>query len=163
MKAGLKNENLMPVILTKFKDLWPYYILQSLLASLAIFILILALTDKKIVVISTMGATSFIVFAMPQTVSVKTKNVIGGHPIGLGCGAIFFLMQLPAYISYLITIAIAIYLMAALGLEHPPAPGTAPAVAMNKVSIDVFLTIMPGAVILSQTRYYPMHHLKDLV
>ena len=40
------------------------------------------------VIISAMGATSFIVFAMPKTVSAQTKHVIGGHLVGLASGAI---------------------------------------------------------------------------
>ncbi len=69
-------------IQNKFKKLWKYYLLQSLLATAALFILVLILRDKM-VVISAMGATAFIVFAMPTTVSAQTKNVIGGHLVGL--------------------------------------------------------------------------------
>ncbi|MDD5010638.1 MAG: hypothetical protein PHQ00_00770 [Phycisphaerae bacterium] len=70
-------------IKSKFKKLWRYYILQSLLAAIVVFVLILVLGKYKLVLVSAMGATTFIVFATPQTISAKTNNVIGGRLIGL--------------------------------------------------------------------------------
>ena len=115
------------------------------------------------VVISSMGATSFIVFAMPKTVSAQTRHVIGGHLVGLGCGTIFYFTGLPYFIEYPLVVGIAICIMVALDVEHPPAAGTALAVVINEVSPDVFVTIMVSALALSQCRYYLRHYLKDLV
>jgi CBS-domain-containing membrane protein len=150
-------------IKAKFKKLWKYYILQSLLAVVAIFILVLVLGKDKIVVISAMGATAFIVFAMPKTVSAKTKNVIGGHLVGLAVGTIFYFTTLPYFVEYPLVVGIAIFIMVALDVEHPPAAGTALAVVINEVSPDAFVTIMISAVVLSQCRYYLRGFLKDLV
>jgi len=151
-------------IKNKFKKLWKYYLLQSLLAAGALFILVLILGKDKMVVISAMGATAFIVFAMPTTVSAQTKNVIGGHLVGLASGAIFYFTPLPYYsLEYALAVGIAIFIMVALDVEHPPAAGTALAVVINEVSLDAFVTIMLSAVILSQCRYYLRHRLKDLV
>jgi len=163
----LKNRgvfNLEATIKNKFKKLWKYYLLQSLLAAAALFILVLILGKDKMVVISAMGATAFIVFAMPTTVSAQTKNVIGGHLVGLASGAIFYFTPLPYYsLEYALAVGIAIFLMVTLDVEHPPAAGTALAVVINEVSLDAFVTIMLSAVILSQCRYYLRHRLKDLV
>lgn len=148
---------------SKLKKLWKYYILQTLLATVVIFILVLVLGRHKLVVISAMGATTFIVFAMPKTVSAKTKNVIGGHLVGLISGAIFYLTPLPYFIEYPLAVGIAILLMVALDVEHPPAAGTALAVVINEVSLNAFITIMLSAVILSQCRYYLRGYLRDLV
>ena len=150
-------------IKSKFKKLWKYYILQSLLATIVLFILVLVLGRHKLVVISSMAATTFIVFAMPKAVSAKTRNVIGGHLVGLGLGTIFYFVALPYFIEYPLVVGIAIFIMVALDVEHPPAAGTALAVVMNEVSPDVFVTIMVSAVVLSQCRYYLRHHLKDLI
>ena len=147
----------------KFKKLWKYYLLQSLLAAAALFVLVLILGKDKMVVISAMGATAFIVFAMPTTVSAQTKNVIGGHLVGLAAGTIFYFITLPYYIEYPLAVGIAFFIMVALDVEHPPAAGTALAVVINEVSLDAFVTIMLSAVILSQCRYYLRHRLKDLV
>ena len=147
----------------KFKRLWKYYILQSFLAVLVLFILLLIMDESKVVVISSMGATSFIVFAMPKSVSAQTRHVIGGHLVGLASGAIFYYPVLPYYVEYPLAVGIAILIMVALDVEHPPAAGTALAVVIKEVSPSVFVTIMASAVILSQCRYYLRHYLRDLV
>lgn len=151
-------------IKSKFKKLWRYYILQSLLAAIVVFVLILVLGKYKLVLVSAMGATTFIVFATPQTISAKTKNVIGGHLIGLFSGSIFYFTMMPYFIEYPLVVGLAILLMIILGLEHPPAAGTALAVVINEVSLlEAFIIVMLSAVILSQCRYYLRNHLKDLV
>ena len=159
----MANMELEATIKSKFKKLWKYYILQSLLAAAALFILTLIFGKDKMVVISAMAATAFIVFAMPTGVSARTKNVVGGHLVGLASGAIFYFTVLPYFLEYPLAVGIAIFFMVALDVEHPPAAGTALAVVINEVSRDTFITIMISAVVLSQMRYYLRHHLKDLV
>lgn len=151
-------------IVDKFKKLWKYYFLQSLLAGIALFILVLDLGKERMVAISAMGATAFIVFAMPRDISAQTRNVIGGHLVGLVSGTIFYFVPLPYFIEYPLVVGIAVFVMVALDVEHPPAAGTALAVVINEAyPLDVFVAVMVGAVILSQCRYYLRHHLKDLV
>ncbi len=151
------------IIIGKFKKLWIYYILQSLLAAVALFIIVLVLGKDKMVVISAMGATSFIAFAMPKAASAKTRNILGGHLVGLASGAIFYFTALPYFIEYPCAVGLAIFLMVVLDVEHPPAAGTALAVVINEVSPPVFVAIMTSSLILSQCRYYLRNHLKDLV
>ena len=147
----------------KFRKLWTYYIWQSLLAGIALFIIVLALGKDQMVLISAMGATAFIVFALPTTESAQTRNVIGGHLVGLVCGSIFFYIPLPYYVEYPLVVSIAVFIMVAFDFEHPPAAGTALAVVINKVTLNVFATVMIGAVVLSQCRYFLRRHLKDLI
>lgn len=147
----------------KFKKLWKYYLWQSCLAAVALFIIVLILGKDKMVVISAMGATAFIVFAMPTAASAQTRNVIGGHFVGLVTGTIFYFVTLPYFIEYPLVVGIAILVMVALDVEHPPAAGTALAVVINEVSPDVFFTIIASAIILSQCRFYLRHLLKDLI
>ncbi len=148
----------------KFKRLWKYYLLQSSLAGIALFIFVLVLDKDRMVAISAMGATAFTVFAMPTAVSAQTRNVIGGHLVGLASGTIFYFTPLPYFIEYPLAVGIAIFAMVGLDVEHPPAAGTALAVVINEVyPLDVFVAVMAGAVILSQCRYYLRHHLKDLI
>ncbi len=150
-------------IISKFKTLWKYYLLQCFLATAVLFIIVLVLREDELLVISAMGATAFIVFAMPKAASAKTRNVIGGHLVGLASGAIFYLTPLPYFVEYPLAVGLAILLMVALDVEHPPAVGTALAVVINQVSLNAFITIMLSAVILSQCRYYLRNRLKDLV
>ena len=151
------------MITEKFKKLWIHYIIQSLMAAIAIFIIVSVLGKERVVVISAMGATSFIVFAMPKAVTARTKNVVGGHLVGLASGAVFYFAALPYFVGYPLAVGLAIFLMVALDLEHPPAAGTALAVVVNEVSFDVFVAIVISALVLSQCRYYLRNHLKDLV
>jgi len=150
-------------IKNKFKKLWKYYLLQSLLAAAALFILVLVLGRDKMVIISAMGATAFIVFAMPKAVSAQTRNVIGGHLVGLAAGTLFYFTDLPYFLEYPLAVGIAVFIMVALDVEHPPAAGTALAVVINEVSLDAFVTIMISALVISQSRYYLRQYLKDLV
>ncbi|MHC4644137.1 MAG: HPP family protein [Planctomycetota bacterium] len=152
-----------PTIDKKFKKLWKYFLLQSLLAVAVLLVLVIILGEDKKVIISAMGATTFIVFAMPKTVSAQTRNVIGGHLVGLASGGIFCLVTLPYFLEYALAAGIAMFLMAALDVEHPPAAGTALAVTINEVSCDVLVTVLASAVVLSQCRYYLRNLLKDLV
>ena len=109
----------------KFKHLWKYYIWQSALAGFAIFIIAIILGKEKVVVISAMGATAFIVFAMPTSASAQTRNVIGGHLVGLIVGSIFYYTNMAFYIEFPLVVAISIFIMVAFDFEHPPAAGTA--------------------------------------
>jgi len=147
----------------KFKQLWKYYLLQSFLAAATLFVLVLILGKDKIVIISAMGATTFIAFAMPKAVSARTRNIVGGHIIGLASGAIFYFTAMPYYYEYPLAVGIAFFLMVALDAEHPPAAGTALAVVINEVSLNAFIAIMLSAIVLSQCRYQLRHILKDLV
>lgn len=147
----------------KFKKLWKYYIWQSFLAAVAFFIVLLVLEKERIVLISAMGATAFIVFAMPNAVSAHSRNVIGGHFVALILGMIFFFVEIPYLYEFPLVVGFAIFLMAALDVEHPPAVDTALAVVINEVSPDVSFILIAIAVILSTCHYYLRNHLKDLV
>jgi len=115
------------------------------------------------VAISAMGATTMIVFAMPKSVSAQTRNVIGGHLVGLTSGCLLCLVELPYFVSYPLVVGMTVFLMVALDVEHAPAAGMALAVVINEVSLDVFVAIMVSILILSQCRYYLRNHLRDLV
>ena len=147
----------------KFKRLWKHYIFQSLLAGLAMFIIVLVFGREKVVIIASIGATAFICFAMPSGVSAQTGHVIGGHLVGLVCGAIFAFTVLPYYVEFPLAVTLAIFLMVALDVEHPPAAGTALAVAINEVTLPDAGTIVISVIVLTQCRYYMRNILKDLV
>ena len=147
----------------KFKQLWKYYLLQSLLAGVVVLVLVACLGRDKTVTIASMGASAFIVFAMPKSVSAQTRNVVGGHLVGLACGALFCLVEWSYFVEYPLVVAIAIFLMVALDVEHPPAAGTALAVVINEGGQDIMIAIILSAIVLSQCRYYMRSYLKDLV
>ena len=128
-----------------------------------LFLIVLILGEDRMLTISAIGSTAFIVFAMPSAASAQTRNVIGGHRVGLTCGMIFLHTGLPYFVEFPLTIVLVIFLMVALDVEHPPAAGTALAVLANEITLNVFITIMITAVVLSQCRYFVRKYLKDLV
>lgn len=147
----------------KFKKLWIHYVFQSLLAALSLFIIVLVLGKDKIVLISSIGASSFIVFAMPKSIAAQTRHVIGGHLAALIIGTLFNFTSFPASVEYSLVVGFVIFFMVALDVEHPPAVGTALAVVINEVTLDVFITVMIAAIILTQCRHFLRHRLKDLI
>jgi CBS-domain-containing membrane protein len=159
-----ENHSVLPASINeKFKKLWKYYLWQSFLAAVAFFVILLVLEKERIVLISAMGATAFIVFAMPNAVSANARNVIGGHLVGLLLGMIFFFIQFSYLYEFPILVGFTIFVMVALDVEHPPAVGTALAVMINEVSPDVSFIIIATAIILSFCHHYLRKYLKDLV
>jgi CBS-domain-containing membrane protein len=150
-------------IWSKLRTLWKYYLLQTFLAAGSLAFMVFLFGQEKTVLISSMGATTFILFAMPKTVSAKTRNVIGGHLVGIASGAVLYLTGLPYYLSYPLAVGVAMFLMVALDVEHPPAAGTAMAVVTHEVSSEMFAVVMLCAVVLSQVRYFLRHRLRDLI
>ena len=150
------------VVWDKFKKLWPYYLLQSGLASAVIFVIVLVFKDS-FVIISSMGATAFICFALPKNVSAQTRHVIGGHLVGLCCGAIFILTGFADFVEIPMAVGLAIFFMVTLDVEHPPAAGTALAVAINQVTLASAIAIILSALLISQCRYMMRKFLKDLL
>ncbi len=151
------------IINAKLKRFWKHFVLQSLLAAVALSILTLALGRDKIVLISAIAATIFIVFALPSTNSAKAKNVIGGHIVGVACGALFSFTTLPYFVEWPLAVGIAIFFMLVLGVVHPPAAGTALAVAINQAPFETLVTIVTATVLLSLCRYLLRKHLKTLI
>ncbi len=67
---------------------WVNYVLQNLAASVSIFLVFLILTTKDAVIIASIGATAFIIFAMPESITAEPRNVIGGHVTGIIVGSL---------------------------------------------------------------------------
>ena len=149
-----------------FRTLWKNYVLQSFLATLAMSIVLMFLSIEHAVIVASIGATSFIVFAMPRSVTARPRNVIGGHMIGLLCGSVSTLIPHPPSINvimYSIAVGLSIFLMIITNTEHPPASGTALGVAINGFHPNVALAVIVSAVTLSAIHYSLRKYLKDLV
>jgi CBS-domain-containing membrane protein len=149
--------------LTKLKKLWIYYLLQSALAAGVLFILFMVLGESRIVLISAIGASAFIVFALPKTASAQPKIVIGSHLLGLLAGSLFVFTTLPHFIECPLAAGIAFFLMVALDLEHPPAVGTAISAVINHASFDIWAAVIISTVVLSLVRHIFKDYLKNLV
>lgn len=140
--------------------------LQSVLASLSVFIVLYFLSLEHAVIIASIGSTAFIVFAMPDSVTAQTRNVIGGHLVGLFYGSLFSLLPQPALIysiiMYSLAVGASIFTMVVTDTEHPPAAGTALGVVMTGISLDVFIAVVMSIIILSLIHRLLKPYMRDL-
>ena len=150
----------------EFRQFWRHYVLQSILATLSVFIVLYFLSLQHAVIIASIGATAFIVFAMPDNITAQARNVIGGHLVGLFYGFLFSLIPQPALIYsimvYSLAVGATIFTMVVTDTEHPPAAGTALGVAMTGISLDVFIAVSMSIILLSLIHRFFKPHMKDL-
>ena len=150
----------------EFPRLWKNYLYQSFLAAVIVFIVLLLLTIEHAVVIASIGATAFIVFTMPRNITAKPRRVIGGHLVGLLSGSLCALIphqsMLPSILVFSLAVGIAICLMVALDVEHPPAGGTALGIAITGFSPGVMIAVLTSSIILSLAHHFSKRFLKDL-
>ena len=154
--------------LKKFTDNWYNYLIQSLLATVAIFIILFVLNLQHLVNVASLGASTFIVFALPKDVTAQTQNIIGGHTIGLIVGIIVSLFilnigDLNSIILISLAVGISMFLMVVLDFEHPPAAGTALGVAYEGISQEVIIAVVVGSIILGIIHKVFKSRMKNLV
>jgi len=151
----------------EFRAFWPHYVVQSLLATLAVFAVLCVLSLQEAVIIASIGASVFVVFAMPNNVSAAPRNLVGGHVVGLLSGCVWSLVPhaspLMALVIYSLAVGCATFVMVVVDVEHPPAAGTALGVAIRGPSVGVTLAVVTSAIVLSLIHHYSKPYLKDLV
>jgi len=155
----------------EFKTFWKYYVFQSILATFAIFIVILLLQMQHVVVIASIGATAFLVFALPKSDLAQPINILGGYLVRLGCGYLCFLIPQPELFNtiavpsfiYALAVGLSIFIMVVIDTEHPPAAGVALAVAINGLSLDATGAIIISAVVLSLIHICFKRYLRNLL
>lgn len=150
----------------EFRLYWKHYVLQSMLATLSVFMVLYFLSLQDAVIIASIGATAFIVFAMPDSITAQSRNVIGGHIVGLFCGFLFSLIPhsalLFSILIYSLAVGTSIFVMVVTDTEHPPAAGTALGVVMTGISFQVLIVVVMSIVILSAVHRLFKPYLKDL-
>lgn len=150
----------------EFRQYWGYYVLQSVLATLSVFIVLYFLSIQHAIIIASIGATAFIVFAMPDNITAQARNVIGGQLVGLFFGVMFSLFPQPALIYsiilYSLAVGASIFTMVVTDTEHPPAAGTALGVAITGISLDVFIAVVMSIILLSLIHRFFRPYMRDL-
>ena len=157
-----KPVKLLPGVSNTTSDFYRHVALQSFLAVFAVGILALVLGKDKFVAMSSIGATTFIVFGKPTSRAAKTINILGGYLICLAMGCVFAILPIHYAAGYPLVVGLSIFVMAVLNVQHPPAVGAALAVVISEISLTGIVSMMLGALVLSQIRYYLRYHLKDL-
>ena len=66
MVTGVLMKRSVRKMVDEFRQHWRNYVFQSLFATLAVFVVLYFLTLQNAVIIASLGATAFIVFAMPS-------------------------------------------------------------------------------------------------
>jgi len=134
---------------------------------MAVFLVILLLQLEQVVIIASIGASAFIEFAMPQSITAKERNLIGGHIIGLLVGSLFGLVPQPSAllcaVLYALCVGGTIFLMVATDTEHPPAAGTALGVAMIGLSPTLVVSVVTSIIVLALVHHLLRFRLLDLV
>ena len=152
------------------------YILQSLLATTAIAIILYVVdTLTHAVIVAALGSSTFIVFAMPHSITAQARRVIGGHVVGLLSGFICYFLFLGGpfgnltanwnhlqWIAYALSVGLSIFLMAITETEHPPAAGTALGTAVHGWSYELIVIILIATVSLALIRRLLRRYLRDL-
>ena len=153
------------------------FLVQSLLAVIVmavILIFVQVLTHAAIV--AALGASTFIVFVMPHSLTAQTRNLVGGHIIGLACGAFCYYAFLVGPLGEIlgnwdnslccisaIAVGLSIFLMTVTNTEHPPAASTALGVVVHEWSLQIILFVLTCAICLAIVRRLLRGYLKDLV
>lgn len=150
----------------EFRQYWKNYALQSILATIAVFIVLYFLSLQHAVIIASIGATAFIIFAMPDSITAQPRNVIGGQLVGLLFGFLF--SQFPhstvlySMIIYSLAVGASIFTMVVIDTEHPPAAGTALGVAITGITLKVFVALSISIILLSLIHVFFKPYIRDL-
>jgi CBS-domain-containing membrane protein len=154
-------------MLAQLRLYWKNYLWQSLCATAAILVVLLILNLRQMVIVSSIGATTFIVFMKPSNPFATPRSVVGGHLVGVLVGSAFSLLPRPtpwaASLVYAVAVGAALFWMAVTDTEHPPAAGTALSVVMSgDVWWIAVLAVLTSAVLLSGFHRLLRPYLKDL-
>lgn len=155
------------IIDEKFRANWKHYSFQSFLATLVLFIILIVLKLQNAVVTASIGATAFIVFAMPDSITASPRNIIGGHALGFFFGAACALIPQSLWIHsalvYSLAVGLSIFAMVLLDMEHPPAAGTALGMAIAGATWSVAGALIFSIISLSLIHKLFLGRLKNLV
>jgi len=136
------------------------YILQCILATLAVFIVLLILdVVSNAAIIVALGASSFIVFTMPEAQASRPRFLIGGYLVGIAAGCLChylslvpLLRQLPIIqeFSYVVfgamSVGLAIFVMVITNTEHPPAASLALGFVLNEFNYRTVIVVLIGII-----------------
>jgi len=167
----------MKVFDEKFRSNKVRYVLQCILATLSIFIVLLILDAvSNAAIIAALGASSFIVFTMPEAKASRPRFLIGGYLVGIAAGCLChylslvpLLRQLPIIqeFSYVVfgamSVGLAIFVMVITNTEHPPAASLALGLVLNEFNYRTVIVVLIGIISLSVIKAVLRPVLKNLL
>ncbi len=162
---------------TKFRKNKKEYVLQSLMAAAATFLVLMLLdVASNAAVIAALGSSAFIAFTMPAKETSSPRILIGGYLVGIFVGCLcHYLSILPALeniefiaknssvIFCALSVGLSVFLMVITDTEHPPAAGLAMGLFLNKCEERSVLVVIIGIFCLVAIKTLLRPILKDLV
>lgn len=160
----------------KFLENKGRYLLQCGMAFLTILVILLVLNVfEQTALIASLGASAFIVFAMPGSYSAKPRSIMGGYFFGVTLGVVFnvvarldYIQSLPisAVLEYTFFSAVAVGLtllcMVVFNVEHPPAAGMALGLVLQNWQLPSLALVVAAVIMLSAVRLVLGEYLMDL-
>ena len=157
--------------LCEVRSHWRNYVFQSLLATASLFCVLIFLERGSEVIVASLGATAFVVFALPNSLTAQPRNVIGGHIVGLVCGFVgyWLLNVLPNPEQFIaeagihaLAVGLSIFVMVTIDTEHPPAAGTALGAAIAGPGERLIISVLFFSIVFTVIRLLAKKHLRDL-
>jgi len=135
-----------------------------------VFVLFLLLDlNQHSAILSTLGATIFVVFSLPHSFSSQPRRILGEYFWGTVIGILaHYIVLLPGTFSFpailigALAAGVTLFFMAATNAEHPPAAGLAVGLIFNPWALDTLFVIWGAIIYLSIMRYALGHWLIDL-
>ncbi len=161
----------------KFRKNVHRYVFQCVLATLTILAILFfldVLTETAI--IAALGASAFVVFAIPTSYSSDPRRLIGGYVVGIIIGIICFYIsinfptsnffnntEMSLIVFGAVAVGLSIFIMAVTNTEHPPAAGIALGLVINKWGWMTIVFILCAIIWLAVVRKVLKPHLMDLI
>jgi len=153
------------------------YLFQSILATISIFLVLVFLDIlEHTALIATLGASAFIIFIMPNSYISMPKQVLGGYAIGIICGCLCFFLTKGFSHSFIampekfftvsfgsLAVGTAIFIMAAINYEHPPAVGISLGLVLNQWNHQTIIFIIFAVIIMLVVKRLLQPFLIDLI
>ncbi len=166
----------------KFKHNKAPFIFQTLLVTLITFVVVIALGNVSQAVIlgaigaSSLGASTFISFSMPDSPAAEPWHMIFSYLIGLITGVLFFcICHYFGHIQHLLSadtvfevgaalaVGCTMLLMVLLNVEHPPAAGLALGIVLDQWSFWTLVVIFLTAVMITLLKEFLRPWLTPLI
>lgn len=175
MISRLKNFISTNFVDKDFRVNYKYYIFQSSLIFICIFLILLLCNFFNVIIVASLGASSFILFAIPHTNNARVKYVIGGYFWGLILGSLFNFLYYKisslnfAGIEYALmavcaaSVAVTMFFMVITNLSHPPAAALALGLSTDSECFKTTVSAIIGVIIICTVRQILKKYLKNLI
>jgi CBS-domain-containing membrane protein len=161
---------------SKFRHNKARYVAQATVAALCILVVLLVLDSvRQTVLIASLGASSFIAFAVPRSYASRPRALLGGYFVGtlVGCGlSLAVSWAAPSIpldpgtlkiVGGAVATGLCFFIMATTNTEHPPAAALALGYVLNDWDAGTVLVVFAGIFALSLTKEAVRPKLMDLL